>query len=155
MVAKLTDALKRIEGDFQDFCSEIENCRQSNAPADYRDGYGRFGRMFDLHEREETKRNLSQSEYKILDNAFKNDGFIKGVMILRNVSEHVEVADLTIHTNKNVPVTLINGSSAAAVFSAPIVPLCTTAGDVYRLNHLEMLTEAKTRIQRAITKAKG
>ncbi len=150
----MTDALKRIEGDLQDFCSELEKCRQSNAPADYRDAYGRFARVFDRYEREANKHNLTNYEFNILNKAF-NNGFIKGVMIIRQVSEHVEVKDFTIQTIHNVPVSLINESSAAAVFSASLVYLSKTDGSVHRLAHLEMLTETQKRIQRAITKAQG
>ena len=116
-------------------------------------GYARLSRLRDRFKAE--KHNLDPSALAALSKVFENDTFIKGMMTIRQVGEHVKKRgnDLVIWTTANKPITLGTESSAMAMFSASHVTLTDIAGNPYHLDHLQMLGEAEERITNAMSKA--
>jgi len=151
-----SEALKRIETYFDEFCRGVERCRRANSfdPADWKDAYGRLARLKDRYEFE--KRNLSPPERRALSKVFDNDVFTVGMLNIRQAGEHViKRGDFTIRTASNEPIILEVGSSALAVFSGPKVVLDVVDGATHSLDHLEMLDEQVKRIRAVIRKAQG
>lgn len=151
-----SEAFQRIETYFESFRTKIENCRKAptfNA-ADWQDAYGRFARLRGRYMKE--KPNLDKPERKALSKVFEEDTFTKGMMDIRQVSEHVtKRPPLMIRTKSNTPITLKAESSAMAIFSASAVFVNDTEENPYRLDHLQMLEELERRIATAMTKARG
>ena len=76
-------------------------------------------------------------------------------MELRQVSEHVvrRPQGPQIWTTANVPLQLTVELSAMAVFAAPIVTLPDVNHTHHRIDHLERLNEAESRISAALARA--
>jgi hypothetical protein len=149
--------LERIASDFDAFRRSIDDCRRSTDPfrsEQFKGAYGALARLRDRyrHERE----NLTSEQRVPLERVFEKDKFIAGMMELRQVAEHViRRGGPLIYTTGNAPIQLTEGSSALAVFAAPIVVLPDKSGEAHRLDHLERLNEAELRISRALAKARG
>ena len=149
----MTDALGRIAGYFEEFRQSIERCRSADAfkAVDWKDAHGALGRLRERYEHE--KDDLTPEQQKALRKVFEDDVFIKGMMELRQVGEHVvRRGGPTIYTTGNAPVHLTVESSAMAVFAGPVVTLPDIDGKVHKLDHGERLEEALRRIGAALAK---
>ncbi|MFQ6018721.1 MAG: hypothetical protein ACE5KF_11065, partial [Kiloniellaceae bacterium] len=150
-----SEAFQRIEGYFDEFCKGVDVCLMTDlfVRGDLLDAYGRLARLRDRFKAE--KHNLNPAALAALSKVFEHDTFIKGMMHIRQVGEHVKKrgGQLVIWTTGNEPITLDAESSAMAVFSASPVTLTDIHGNPHPLDHLEMLREAEKRITNAMSKA--
>jgi hypothetical protein len=118
----MTEALERIAEYFAEFRQSVEACRGASSfrSVDWKAAYGALGRLRDRYIHE--KSNLTPAEQAPLRKVFEDDVFIKGMMELRQVGEHVVRREgPMIYTTENAPVRLTVESSAKAVFAAPVV----------------------------------
>jgi hypothetical protein len=149
------EALQRIEAYLTEFEESVEACRSaSSKPVDWKAAYGALGRLRERYQHE--AKNLTGEQRAALEKAFDDDPFIKGMMELRQVAEHVvrrEPGPL-IRTTQNAPVQLTVESSAMAVFAAPVVILRDTSNVAHTVDHLKMLEEARGRIRAALKRAR-
>jgi hypothetical protein len=152
----MTAALKRVEADFEAFRDALRRC-QSGAdarPADMQDAYARLSRVRERYFKE--KEGLAPPERRALAKTLEEDVFIKGMMELRQVSEHVtKRGELTIRSVDNAPIELDCETSAMAAFAAPQVTLPDIHGAPHRLDHFKQLAQAETRIAAALRKAQA
>jgi hypothetical protein len=150
-----TEALQRIEAYFTEFEQSVTACRSASSKAvDWKAAYGALGRLRERYHHEE--KNLTGKERAALQKVFDGDPFIKGMMELRQVAEHVvrrEPGPL-IRTTQNAPVQLTVESSAMAVFAGSVVILRDVANVAHTVDHLKMLEEARRRIRAALKKAR-
>ena len=156
-MANNSEALQRIESYFDEFCKGVKDCltTQLFVRGDLLDAYSRLARLRDRFRAE--KNNLNPSALAALSKVFENDTFIKGMMHIRQVGEHVKrrgVDDLVIWTTGNAPITLSAETSAMSMFSAFCVTVTDNLGKPHPLNHLQMLQEAEKRITKAMSKTK-
>ncbi len=150
----MESAIDRIAAQFEEFKQSIEYCRKGSVfrSADRKEAYGALGRVRDRYKFE--KEDLTTLERAPLRKVFEDDTFIKGMMDIRQIGEHVVCrGGPLIRTTRNAPIQLTEESSAMAVFAAPIVTLPDIALVPHRIDHLEMLEEAQRRIATALTKA--
>ena len=151
----MTEALERIDEYFKEFRDAVNDCRLAGSfrAADWKEAYGALGRLRDryLHEKE----NLTPEQQAPLQKVFEEDVFIRGMMEVRQVSEHVVRSEPgpLIRTTGNAPIQLTVESSAMAVFAAPVVVLCDILNMPHTVNHLQMLEEAERRIGAAVARA--
>ena len=154
MEKNTSDALERIETYFREFCEGVENCLKAEFfdRGDLLDAYSRLARLRDRFSAEAEKGNLDPAALRALAKVFENDVFIRGMMNLRQVAEHVtkKGSVLEIWTTSNAPVSLDSQSSAASVFSSLGVTLTDVTGSPFRLEHPKMLREAEKRITNAM-----
>src|SRR5437870_2119041 len=118
----MSESFDRIEKHFVAFSEGIERCRTAKTfnAADWQDAYNRLSRLRDRYLNE--KPNLSASEQAALDKVFEHDSFIKGLLDIRQIGEHVQKRTLpVIPVYTKTPITLHAETSAGAVFSGPIV----------------------------------
>ena len=156
----MTEALGRIDNYFQEFRQVVDACRKAESfkPADWKNAYGALGRLRDRYRHE--KEDLTPGQQAALQKVFYDDLFIKGMMAIRQVSEHVtyvsrDAPGPLIRTTWNEPIQLTVESSAIAVFSAPVVILRDIANMPREINHLSMLEQAERRVGNALDKAKA
>lgn len=152
----MTEALARIEQDFEAFRDAVVRCRSAVVfrRADLQDAYGRLARVRDRYLKE--KDALDPSERPALEKAMESDTFFRGMMDFRQVGEHVtKRRELTIRTVDNVPIHLDFDTSAMAAFAAPIVTLPDTQGVQHRIDHLKLLNEAEKRIGAALGRVRA
>ena len=152
-----SEALQRIEDDFDAFRQKVDLCRNSETctGGDIRDAYSRLNRLRERYELERDKGNLTYSQRQELENTLEYDVFLKGLMQLRQISEHVKLkSEPVIRTVGNAPIRLDQESSAAGVFAKATVFLTQNNGAPYRCDHLEKLEEAVKRIGRALQRAR-
>jgi hypothetical protein len=147
----MTDALKRIEEEFEEFRSLVEHCRNEATPdmAVIKDAYDRFYRLSERYEHEHDAHTLSPTEEAALRKVFKKNKVIESVGRLRAIGAHVETGDVELLDPNKVSFTLTAASSEAALFAAPCVNLTDKKGQIIRINHIRWLTEAVDRIARA------
>jgi hypothetical protein len=149
-------ALDRIAAYFVEFKQSIENCRNGSTfrSADWKEAYGALGRLRGRYGFE--KENLTAKQQAPLRKVFEDDPFIEGMMDFRQVAEHVVVrrGGPLIRTTSNAPIQLNEGSSAMAVFAAPVVTLDDVEKVPRRIDHLVMLEEAERRTATALAKAR-
>ncbi len=121
---------------------------------DLLDAYARLVRLRNRFKAE--KHDLNPAALAALSKVFEHDTFIKGMINIRQIGEHVKKHgdELVIWTTGTAPITLDAESSAMAFFSASTVFLNDTDGNPHRLDHLEMLKETEKRIAAAMTKAR-
>jgi hypothetical protein len=149
----MSGALTRILDDARAFSAGIARCRTSpfNA-ADLQDAYNRLSGLRDRYHNE--RPDLDLSERDALDKVFDHDPYIKGLLQLRQVGEHVvRHKGAVLRTPANQPLYLAVATSAGAAFAAPIVKLPDTSGNLHSTDHLANLEEAEKRIQRAFDRA--
>ena len=97
---------------------------------------------------------LESMSDRLLDKVFDKDTFIRGLLDLRQVGEHVRNRNgAVLRTSQNQPICLDIQTSARSAFAAPIVNLVDTSGNIHSTNHIGNLEEAEKRIQRAFTHA--
>jgi hypothetical protein len=155
----MTEALDRIASDFAEFQRSLADCRSGDSfrPEQWKGAHSALHRVRDRYVWERKRGNLSPEEGRVLWKVFEDDPFIKGMMELRQVGEHVNVrgrgARLT--TTRNVPFELTAESSALAVFAAAYVVLEDTRGEEQPLDHWRRLKEAERRICEALEAARG
>ena len=156
----MTDALDRIEADFNSFRSKLGECRQSNSPEHYQDAYGRFGRMVEGFDREAKKGNLSKSELAALQKVFRSH-LIESVMEIWQVSKYVERRnDFEIQTHDGSFLAISQGASALSffpdsMFSGGAVMVPGPNGHKVRVEHLAQLEAAALKIEKAFATAKS
>jgi hypothetical protein len=138
----------------------VEACRSAESfrPIDWKAAYGALGRVRErfLHE----KKNLAPAQQAALQKVFEEDVFIKGMMALRQVSEHVthvrrDAPGPRISTIQNAPIQLTVESSAAAAFSVAVPVLRDVMNKPHAIDHLKMLEEAQRRICAALVRARS
>jgi len=82
--------LERIETDLEKFIRGVKRCEtECLDPANFKDAIMRFSRLRERYFVE--KSNLSAATCKALSKVFEEDMFIKRVMNLRQVKEHVKI----------------------------------------------------------------
>lgn len=150
----MSEALNRILPYALAFSEGVDRCRTATAfkAADWQDAYNRLSRMRDryIHERS----NLDPSELQALIKVFEEDTFIQGLLNIRQIGEHVQMRkEPVIRLMTNAPFPLVAETSAGSVFAGPVVTLQGPKGQVNPTDHLQNLTEAESRIQRAFTRA--
>jgi hypothetical protein len=152
----MTEALERIAAYFVEFCRSVDDCRRSADPfrsEQWKGAQSALGRLRNRYLRE--KRYLSSAEQVALRKVFEEDVFIKGMMQLRQVAEHVILPEgPLIYTIGNAPVQLTADSSALAVFADAIVRLPDNKGVFHTIDHLQRLEETGRRISRAFVQAR-
>ena len=152
----MTEGLKRVEQEAQEFRDKVEQCRDkaNSSMADIKDAYSRLHRLRDRYQYEAHKvLSLEPGEKEALRKVFEDDTFIKGMGKVRGISEHVEMGEVVLRQTDGSALKS-QLPSAAAVFADRCVHLFDTAGDRHRVDHLERLTEAERRISRAMAKAR-
>lgn len=152
----MTEALERIEEDVAAFRDAIVRCQSGSVfnRADLQDAYARLARVRERYLKE--KKDLTDQERCALAKALEDDTFHKGMMDLRQVSEHiVKRTGPTIRTVGNSPIELDCQTSARSAFAAPEVTLADTHGDFHQIDHLQLLHEAERRIQSALRNARS
>ncbi len=152
----MSDALKRIEEYAQPFRDGIARCEAAAAfnMADWIDAYNRLARLRDRYDAE--KDHLTPSERQALSKVFDNDVFIKGMIAVRQIGEHVtKRGGAVITTTGNAPISLDVETSAMAYYAAPRVKVADVKGQPQEVNHLERLQEAQKRIDAAILRARS
>lgn len=154
----MSEALTRILNDARDFSDKIKECRSATSfiAADYRDAYGRLGRLRERYRKERDARTLDPVEAQALHRVFEDDVFIKGVLDGRQISEHIQKRSgggpvVPLMTNRSVP--LSAETTVGSFFAAAVVLVPDPQGKIYYVNHLEQLEEAERRIQRALDRA--
>ena len=151
----MTEGFKRVEQECREFCDLVAYCRgEASGMAHIKDAYSRLNRAHDRYEYEAQQRSLDPSEHSALSKVFGKDEFIKTMLTVRIIGDHVLKrggADLLNQDNERFTVT--SASSAAAVFSHPRVYLEAADGP-HLWDHLKELGEAARRISTAITNAK-
>ena len=150
----MDSAIDRIAAYFEEFKQSVEDCRKSPTfrPGDLKQAYSSLGRLRDRYLWE--KENLTTSEIAPLRKVFEEDVFIKGLMDIRQVGEHVvRRGGPLIRTTTNAPIQLNVESSAMAMFAAPIVSLLDVEKVAHDIDHLAWLEDALRRIAAALTKA--
>ena len=94
-----------------------------------------------------------------LKKVFEDDVFIKGMMKIRQVSEHVIIQrgreGMQIYTTDNGPFELPVEASAMSMFAAPVVRLKDMDGALHTIDHLKQLNETKRRVSSALAKARS
>ena len=155
----MSDALARIEEDFQEYRDGVERCRSSKtedrfSASVWKDAYDRLYRLSNRYLKEKKDGDLNKPEREECFKVFENDGFIISLLSSnRVVGSHVQKrGSLEIRTASGAPVTLVAGTSALAMFAAPVVALPTNKGNLHRIDHLADLEEAERRIARAFDK---
>ena len=149
----MSKALARIEEYFEAFCEKTEQCRvtENIVSADLQDAYSRLSRLRDRYLKE--KSSLLQSERDALSKVFENDTFIKGMMDVRQVSEHVKKRELAVFRSlTNVPIELSSKVSAISMFAGKTVTLEDKDGKEHIIHHIKSLKEAVKRISGALEK---
>ena len=93
---------------------------------------------------------------------FDRDRFIDGMLTLRQIGEHViqekrpgrtKRFQITIEGNR--PIDLDHETSAMGAFPGQEATVYDIYGTPYRINHLQRLRDAETRIRRALEKARS
>jgi hypothetical protein len=149
----MIDALEHIEQDFEEYRRSVADCQAADPfrAELFRSAYAALSRLRERY-RHERKR-LAPMQMRALEKVFENDRFIRGMLHLRQVSEHV-MRQVELMTTENMP--LIVETSAHAMFAAPSVPLTDAqSGQPYLFHHLNYLLEAERRVKRALDKAYG
>lgn len=151
----MSEHFDRIEAYFAAFSESIERCRTADTfkPADWQDAYNRLSRLRDRYIKE--KPYLTPSQQAALAKVFENDHFIEGLLDIRQIGEHVHKRTTpTVPIYTTMPIDIPVETSAGSMFEAPFVMLEDTKGRKHPTDHLHNLEEAKTRITRAIARAK-
>ena len=152
----MSESFARIENYFVAFSGGIERCRTATTfnAADWQDAYNRLNRLRDRYIKE--KANLALSEQTALAKVFEDDIFIKCLLNIRLIGEHVQKrTPPVIPLYTNTPITMPVETSAGAMFDAPIVRLYDTKGQLCQTDHLHNLEEAESRIRHALARAKN
>lgn len=154
----MSDALKTIEEYFQAFREGIARCEA--APifqrADWLDAQNRLARLRDRCIAETTR--LTRFEREVLSKVFDHDVFIQGMLVGRQIGEHVTKrgdAAIIIRTTSNAPIELNVKTSAMSYFRAERVTVVDAKGQPHDVHHLRQLKEAERRIDAAIRKARS
>jgi hypothetical protein len=149
----MSEALTRILDDARAFSAGIARCRTSpfNA-ADWEDAYNTLHRLRERYLTENPT--LDPLERDALAKVFEDDLFIKGLLHLRQVGEHVRYRQgVVLRTRTNQPILLNVAASAGSAFAAPVVRLPDVSGQIRPIDHLANLEEAEKRIQRVFDRA--
>jgi len=151
-----SEAIQRIESYFDEFCDGVKDCLRAElfVRRDLLDAYAGLARLRDRFIKEKEKHNLNPSELEALSKVFEKDTFIKGMMKIRLVGEHVQKRgeELVFDTTDNVPITVDAKLSATPMFSANRVTLTDITGSQNQWDHLKALQEAEKRITKAMSK---
>ena len=150
----MSEAFDRILPYVQAFSEGIDRCRSATkfSAADWEDAYNRLNRLRDRYTHEEP--NLDPSERQALQKVFEQDLFIKGLLDIRQIGEHVQKrTNPEIRLFTNAPIYMPVETSAGAFFASPTVRLPDTSGDLHLTDHLRNLEEAEQRVKRAVSRA--
>jgi hypothetical protein len=150
----VTDGLRRVLKDFEEFCQSVENCRavSSSKPVELKAAYGALSRLRERYKLE--KDNLDDGERTALKKVFEDDVFMEGLMDIRQIAEHViKRKDPVIYTTGNAPITLLAKTSAGVMFAGSSVTVYDTSGSPHRVDHLNNLETAERRIRGSIARA--
>jgi hypothetical protein len=149
----MSDGLSRILQEISSFSEAIDRYH-SAIPyngALCRDAYNALNRIRDryLHERDEN-RSLELAEDKALRKVFEEDRFIKGMLLGRQIGEHVQIDEPVIRLYTNSPIPLCAETSAGSFFGGSIASVRDVKGKTHYIDHMKQLKEAQKRIQQAL-----
>ena len=152
----MSEGLDRILDDKRDFSAAITRCKNVTFnSADVKDAYNRLSRLVDRYHHEKDNRTLDSGEEQALHKVFEDDVFIKGMLDGRQIGEHVVKREgrgqPVIYLKGNIPVPLVAQTSAGGLFAEPIYIVPDDQGT--EVNHLDQLTEAEKRVEKAFTRA--
>ena len=153
-----SEALTRIQAAARAFSDKVAECCRATAfnADDCRDAVGRLGRLRERYVKEMDNGTFNPVEAQELRKVFEDDVFIKGMLDVRQISEHIEKRSgggPVVRLKDNRPIPLSAQTSAGALFAGPICTVHRPQGQVDHVNHLEQLREAEQRIQRALVTA--
>ena len=124
-----------------------ECCRATSFDADdYRDAIGRLGRLRERYQHEQRNGTLDPGEAEALYKVFEDDVFIKGMLDVRKISEHIEKRSgggAVIRLKDNSPIPLSAQTSAGALFAGPIYSVHRSQGQVHSVDHRKQLQDAE------------
>jgi hypothetical protein len=150
--------LERIASYLDEFRRAVEDCRHSARSSDlfrpehWKNAYGALGRLRDRYKHEKDR--LTPAQRDALQKVFENDHFIRSMMEIRQVGEHVtRRCPITLCTDENIHFEC--ETSANDVFAAPIVTVLDKKGEPQRIDHLAWFEETLKRIQRAFDRARA
>jgi hypothetical protein len=150
--------LERIASYLDEFRRAVEDCRHSVRSSDlfrseyWKNAYGALGRLRDRYKHEKDR--LTPAQRDALQKVFENDHFIRSMMEIRQVGEHVtRRCPITLCTDENIHFEC--ETSANDVFAAPIVTVLDKKGEPQRIDHLAWFEETLKRIQRAFDRARA
>jgi hypothetical protein len=155
-MSKNSEAFKTIKIYYERACEGIEDCKNSLTfnPADCEDAYARIARVRERYDEE--KKKLLPKESNALSKLIEKDNFIKGLMHIRSVGEHVtKRTDFTIITTRNETITLPAATSAMAMFVSPTVTLKDTKGNIHQICHFDFFKEFQRRGDAAFRRAEN
>lgn len=150
----MNDSENRIANNFKEFQDSLRECENSNDSRKFKDAYNSLSRLRDRYNHENDKKGLDGSPFKILENSFNEDVYIRGMMTLRQIAEHVQIKEPVIYTSNNSPIYLDASCSAGSVFEGGYAIVTDTEGNSHRLDHLERLNDANQRINSKWSKIK-
>lgn len=142
----MNDSEDRITTCYQEFQDSLEECQNSNDSRKFKDAYNSLSRLRDRYNHENDKKGLDGSTFENLENPFNKDVYIRGMMTIRQIGEHVESKNPVIYTSNNSPIYLEASCSAGSVFNGRYGIVTDREGNTHRLDHWERLNEAKRRI---------
>jgi hypothetical protein len=150
-----SQALQRIEDDFNEFRQQLEKCRQASSfePVDWRNSYSSLVRVLERFKKE--KKDLTDSERKELSNVFHKNKFISQMAEMRHVSDHIErTKSFTLYTPDKQPWTFDVGSSARSFFCSPDPYVSDVGGIMRHIEHRMWLEKWESTVAQAIARAK-
>jgi hypothetical protein len=149
----VTEGFTWVRKYFDEYCQGVENCRAADpaTPVVLKAAYGALHRLRDRYEHE--KKGLDEKERMALEKVFEHDVFIKGLMNIRQIGEHViHRKGATLFTLANTQFTLPVQTSAGMMFASRLVTVDDTNGVRHTVDHLKYLAEAERRIGKAIAR---
>jgi hypothetical protein len=151
----MTGSLEKIERAFQEFSAKVAHCRDETRSdmADIQDAYSRLVRLRERYKHEAPA--LGSTAKAALSKVFDNDPFIEGMCKARVIGDHVKAKEPVLRHIDNSPIEITASTSGATLFAGRCVELTDTRGQRHRIDHLAFLTEAETRIARAIANARA
>jgi hypothetical protein len=149
--------LDRIRSCAQDFYEKVHHFVTTpyNA-ADCQDTYNRLSRLRDRYLHEVEEKSLTPVQHTALRKVFEEDGFIQGMLEMRQAGEHVKKRDgpvIRLRTGKPIPLSV--ETSALAFFGQSVFMFKEPDGKVHFHSHADELREAEHRVKAAMRRALG
>jgi hypothetical protein len=152
----MTDGFRRIEKRFEAFREKISQCHEANATMDdIEDAYSRLYRLRNRYEYERDKRALDPTELAPLRKVLEEDNFIKGMLFVRVIGEHVEKGGSVLSYPDGSTFRVTSESSGAVVFAEPHYVFFDADDQEQPGDHRKQLREAERRVARAFARARG
>ncbi len=151
-----SEALQSIEVDFEEYCRQIEKCRQAAnfEPEDWKGAYGALKRLYERYDKKE-RQLLTNSERHALNKVFYKDNFTKGLMKIRDVAEHVKKRkDFHIYSLTGECWTFDYEMSAREFFCSSDPYVLDINGVSRHIEHLKWLEAWEEAVASAIARAK-